>query len=368
MSYYNLKKILKTNAKFKIIIGERSNGKSYSVLERILKIYIENNKQSVYLRNTSEQIQKKNNADTIFKNHIHLLKDTMWDGIEMKSNGYYLYYINESNNKKVFDNEPFCYKMSVDNSTKNAKGGQYPNVGLIFYDEFIERNQSVELEKERFVNFLNMISTVARDRDDVEVFLVANKVNKHSRFFTEFGVTHIETLKEGEIRTYKAGNGDPLVAVEMSGGFAKKSDVYFAFDNIKAKTITNLGTKDGVWEYGDYPILIKDYDTDKEVFKFYIYYEDYILDCVIIQDESETYAYIREHLKYFFINENEDLIFSNNPKNKQNWFLDIKNGPKCIIKFFELLRNDKCYYDSYETGEIFGSYVKFCNSWSYIKK
>ena len=34
--YYSLKKIMSENADYNIIIGERSNGKTYAVLEKIL--------------------------------------------------------------------------------------------------------------------------------------------------------------------------------------------------------------------------------------------------------------------------------------------------------------------------------------------
>ena len=67
--YYNLKKILSENADYNIIIGERSNGKTYSVLEYILTDYIKNNNSGAYIRRWKDDIQGKR-ADSVFNSLV----------------------------------------------------------------------------------------------------------------------------------------------------------------------------------------------------------------------------------------------------------------------------------------------------------
>ena len=54
--YYSLKKILSENADYNIIIGERSNGKTYATLEYILTDYVNNNNSGAYIRRWKDDI------------------------------------------------------------------------------------------------------------------------------------------------------------------------------------------------------------------------------------------------------------------------------------------------------------------------
>ena len=50
VKYYSLKTILSKDAQYNIIFGERSNGKTYSVLKYGLERYINNNEQMAIIR------------------------------------------------------------------------------------------------------------------------------------------------------------------------------------------------------------------------------------------------------------------------------------------------------------------------------
>ena len=65
MKYYSLKQILKKNAQYNIIIGERSNGKTYACLLHCLKEYICNGNQFAIVRRWKEDVRGKR-ASTIF--------------------------------------------------------------------------------------------------------------------------------------------------------------------------------------------------------------------------------------------------------------------------------------------------------------
>ena len=66
MHYYSLQKILKKNAVYNVIFGERSNGKTYSVLKYGIKEYITNGGQLAIIRRWKEDIPGRRASD-IFK-------------------------------------------------------------------------------------------------------------------------------------------------------------------------------------------------------------------------------------------------------------------------------------------------------------
>ena len=55
--FYNLSNLLKTESQYKMLLGERSNGKSYAVKEYILNEAYKNNNQFAYIRRWREDIK-----------------------------------------------------------------------------------------------------------------------------------------------------------------------------------------------------------------------------------------------------------------------------------------------------------------------
>ena len=55
--YYSLDNILKKNARYNMIFGERSNGKTYSVLDYAVKEYFKTGNQLAVLRRWREDFK-----------------------------------------------------------------------------------------------------------------------------------------------------------------------------------------------------------------------------------------------------------------------------------------------------------------------
>lgn len=58
--YYDRTEIDKTEAAYRLIIGQRSNGKTYSILKTIIEQYFTEGKRSAYIRRYQEEIMPKN--------------------------------------------------------------------------------------------------------------------------------------------------------------------------------------------------------------------------------------------------------------------------------------------------------------------
>ena len=131
---------------------------------------------------------------------------------------------------------------------EHDKSTSYPDVTTIIFDEFLSR---IGYLKDEFMLFMNVVSTIVRQRNDVTIYMLGNTVNKYCPYFTEMGLTHVDKMEPGTIDVYTYGESKLKVAVEYCKDHnidGRKSDSYFAFDNPQLQMITN-----GVWEVALYP-------------------------------------------------------------------------------------------------------------------
>lgn len=356
--FYSLEPILKEKAQYNVIIGERSNGKTYSVLERALKNYCENGEQTAYIRRYREDFIGKRGeqlfASIVENGLVSKYTNGEYDSIKYYSGRWYLANFDSELGKLVATDEPFCFGFSL-SSMEHDKSVSYPRVTTIIFDEFLTRN--VYLNNE-FVIFMNVLSTIIRHRDDVTIFMLGNTVNKYSPYFKEMGLKHIQEMEKGSIEIYKYGESDLKVAVEYCKSIAKstkKSDIYFAFDNPSLSMITG-----GAWELAMYPhaptkILPKDI-----IFIFFISFDQSLIQGEVIQQIDCCYLYFHEKTTAIQ-DETKDIIFTPEPNPLPNYFRNIRKGTHPILsrlgKFF---KDDKVFFQDNEVGEVIRNYLNWC--------
>ena len=236
IKYWSIYPILSKQARYNIIYGERSNGKTYGTVEYCLEEYTKNGSEFAYIRRWDEDIVGKK-GESLFNAHINngvirRLTKGKWNYVVYKSRSYYL--------ARIEDNDI----VEIDY--------KYPNIRNIIFDEFFTRG--VYLPDE-FVIFQNVLSTLIRLRDDVKIFMLGNTVNKFSPYIKEMGLYKMANQKQGTIDIYEYGQTGLKVAVEFATMQTKekKSNVYFAFENPRLNMIKN-----GSWEIDIYPHYPKD--------------------------------------------------------------------------------------------------------------
>lgn len=354
MKYYSVKNILKQNAVYNVIVGERSNGKTYSTLEHCLKAYLKDgNSRFVYLRRWKEDITTKrmNNLFSIFD--IQKMTKGKFNTVIYKSGSFYL--ANEINEKNaVAEKLPFCYVVAL-SDMEHDKSVSFVNVKNIVFDEFLTRQFYI---RDEFVIFMNVISTVARNNDDVHIFMLGNTVNTYSPYFEEMGITNIKTQKQGTIDVYRYANDDLTVAVEYCANIesSKKSNKYFAFDNPRLEMI-----KGGKWELGNYKHLPSGYKIlDKNIiFTFAIRFNSETVRCDIIDDSKDVFLYItkkttdiKDNMLSYCLDSNETSFYKRN-----NLVLD---NYRLSVKIRSIISSGKVYYQNNTIGEIVRNYFIAC--------
>lgn len=352
--YYSLDNILSKNADYNIIFGERSNGKTYAALKYGIERYIKKGEQMAYIRRWREDLRGKR-AENLFANHvanglIEELTDGKFNEVFYFSNKWFLSYYDKDKNKRYPDSTPFCFSFCL-SEQEHEKSSSYPNVTTIVFDEFLTRR--IYLPDE-FMLYMNLLSTIIRQRDNVKVFMLGNTVNKFCPYFQEMGLKNVGVMEQGTIDIYRFGEQGATVAVEYCDTIVKQkaSNKYFCFDNQNLQMITG-----GKWELAVYPHLPCKYKPKDVLFVFYIKFNDAILQGNIIQVGDENFCYI--HQKTTPIkDEDNPLVYSLEMNGKPNYKRKlISNASYVESQVSRYFATDKVFFQNNEIGEIVRNYL-----------
>lgn len=359
LKYYSLKNILTKNAQYNIIFGERSNGKTYSVLKAGIENFANNAKQMAIIRRWQDDFRGKR-ASTMFDNLVNnneIAKATNgeWTGVYYYASRWY--FCRFENEKRIVHEIPFAYSFAI-SAMEHDKSTSYPNITLVLFDEFLTRGMYLPDE---FVLFMNVLSTIIRERNDVKIFMCGNAVNQYSPYFAEMGLIHIKQMKPGDIDVYEYGESGLRVAVEFadSPNKGKPSDLYFAFDNPKLSMITGTG---GIWEIAVYPHCPVKFTPKEIIFTYFIRFSGELLQCEIVQHEKLIFTFI--HRKTTELkNPDKDLIYSPDYDPRPNWKRKITKPTTPLEKKIALFYiTDKVFYQDNEIGEIVRNYLMWCKT------
>lgn len=236
--YYNIEKIMGYDVPYRLIIGSRSNGKTYAVKKMIIDRLAENDHfQFGYCRRLHEYIVR-DKLFNLFDDIEDYCVERLGSSISFNTkNGFYL--TNDKTKKTI--GHCFCVEDSM-----KYKGLSYPNVKLLFFDEFMDTDGYMDGETSRF---LNIISTIRRMRKDFECIMVANTITEYCPYFELFKID-VNKIKQGYI-TYGEHKKGVKFAIEWCryldfnyGTENQGKDDFLGFDdNNETSMILN-----GTWE------------------------------------------------------------------------------------------------------------------------
>lgn len=358
MKYYSLKRILKCNATYNVIFGERSNGKTYSVQEHALDKFWKTGGQLGVVRRWQDDFTGKRGSamfnGIVSNGVVKRITGGEWTSIYYFASRWYLCRYDEKGARETME-KPFAYGFAI-TSQEHDKSTNYPDITTILFDEFLTRSQYIPDE---FVLFCNVLSTIIRDRNNVQIFMLGNTVNKYCPYFQEMGLRHIQEMKQGTIDVYRYGNQDLTVAVEYCstvGKQGKPSDFYFAFDNPKLNMITG-----GTWEIDVYPHCPCKYRPCDIRYIYFIEFNGATLQCEVVCTDSGYFTFIHEKTTDIK-NRERDLIFTLDDTSHR------RNIRRCLMhpedklgeKLAMMFKHNRVFYQNNDVGELVANYLKAC--------
>lgn len=357
MEYYSFEKIDETGANWRVIFGERSNGKTYGSKKKMISNFLSKGKQFAYVRRNVEEIKtrrisaywddmvKDGYLETVCKKHFG--KEYHGFYIIPKNGGFFLH---GCKNENDFNLGKIGYYFAL-NQARYDKTNPYPDVNMIVFDEFLCK--PAEEIPDEFTLLLNLVSTIKRKREDMVIYLLGNTVNRNSQIMEQMHI-NLKELKQGEIRVFDfySETAHNTVAVEYTENFkqSEKSESFFTFGNQKERMILK-----GEWETGEYhtsPAIGLD-DKNVDLALVCAYEENRIYVYVGLDDS----AYVSEKripwIKKEFLTLTTGKTFvSRNTLNK--------NDPRAedLVRYLRILRDiGGLVFDKNETGFDFDVFL-----------
>lgn len=354
--YYDRTAIDETNAAYRLIIGQRSNGKTFSVLKTILEQYFNEGKRSAYIRRYAEEIMPKNIqllfSQDLLTNMIIELSGGEYNGTFYRANCFYLAFYDEDGHIDKKDTTPFCITRAI-NTWETTKGQDAGELHLICFDEFMTRSGYLS---EEFVKFCNLLSSLIRDRKDCVIYMLANSVNKYCPYFQEMGLQDVDKMEQGEIRVYSYETSELTVAVEYCANVEatkKTSNKYFAFENSQLKMITS-----GAWEIKCYPRAPYPIHEEDIFKRFYIGFGDQLLCGEIILRSPDLFIFIHRQTKDIKIDELTPYYTTDFTTSRCHVRF-LKDCPTDLHKLIRdlIVKKAVCFSDN-EIGELFRNWIQ----------
>lgn len=225
--YYRLTNILKHNPNYIMLLGERSNGKSYSVKEYCLRNAYEKGEEMVYLRRFDRDLTVSNVSRYFSDISITTLTNNEYSGIDCYRGE--IFFCNFDEKYKAKRGKKIGYYIALNNDER-TKSQSFPNVKNIVYEEFITDKLYLQDEPTRLQN---LVSTVLRHRQGL-VFLIGNTINRVCPYFSEWDLRNIPKQKPGSIDDYdykrindKGEEFTTRISVEFCEDCGIKSSMFF---------------------------------------------------------------------------------------------------------------------------------------------
>lgn len=360
-SFYNPTELLKCHADIYMIIGERSNGKTYGVNRYAMHKYAAGLGGMAVVRRWEVDLKGQNQKELfdgiVLNNEVSQMTNGVWTNVYNYGNRWNFSRYTEKG-KRIIDSNPFGYAFWL-SGAEHFKSLSFPTISTFVFDEALTRGRYLANE---YKAFSSILSTVVRYRDDVEVFLIGNTVNKYCPYFEEFGIYDLESMKPGDIREYVYNEEHGWkIAVQFSDAISeegKPSDKYFAFKNP-----TNLMITKGVWETDMYPHLPRKFVPREVQFRFYVVFKRNILECEVISGDDDIFLFVHKKTSELQYGP-EDLIFTTEEYSSKPGIRRRIDKPVDRIgqKVYSFFQSDKVFYQSNDIGEIMRNYLMWCKT------
>lgn len=367
IEYYSLDRILKEDADYNIIIGEKGNGKSYQIkTRRALGNYLESvsdkvrdilpecfkdGKRFMLLRRLREEISN----DQVMNYFKDLNISKITDGKYSTINCYRkkIYFANLDSDGKVKNGELIGYVVAL-STEQNYASNMFLDVSDMIFEEFMSRTLYL---KNEVTKLMNLYATVDRKRHTTKLWLVGNTVTRVNPYVNEWGLHDIlSKMHPGDLKTVEIKTSDNDV-VKIAIEFCKPTGV-------SSHVIGSSGSmiNEGKWETRPQPHLPKSKNDYKVEFRFIFKYQNFKFICELLSD-------LKTHNIAYFIYpyegeiDNKTLVITDeiniSPLYQRNIYDLSINNDRLKMILSTTFREQNIFYSDDLTGTDFKQVVDF---------
>ena len=342
-TYYDISEMLKTNAEYMMLLGQRSNGKSYQVKKTVLEDFYFNETKFIYLRRWKADIKQKE-VSTYFDD-IPIAKYTNREYNSVRAMNGFIYLCKIEDGLIVEKREMGRYCAL--NEYERYKSQVFMNYKNIVYEEFITDSIYLNDEPKLLQQF---VSTVAR-LEKIRVFLIGNTLTRVCPYFHEWCLENVLKQKQGTIEIYKyhmEDNVEVKIAVEYCANTNNKNTMFFGQ---AAKQIVT-----GEWDVKEVPKLPRQLYEYKKIYEVMVVYQafKFVLELLIEPKEGGVIIFVYPYTSNRKIQRVITDEFSDKPYISSK--LDIDKKPELLM--LKALRMDKVCYSDNLTGSDFSKVIE----------
>ena len=202
--WYSYDRICGFNAVFNFIISERGCGKTYGALKMVIKDFIKNGNEFVYLRRYKSELNKA--VPKLFDALIHNNEFPDYD-FKIEANKFFIRAKEEEHDKKAWIKIGEAVALSTASILKSS---DFSGVKTIIFDEFLLSTGIFHYVKGEIESLLDVVETIGRLRD-IRVFFLGNALSQTNPYFAYFDLSlpynsEFKTFKDGLIVVNYAKN------------------------------------------------------------------------------------------------------------------------------------------------------------------
>lgn len=265
-----------SSGKYIVDMSERSTGKTTNWLLLGMCMHELYETQIIYIRERSDMIMPKHSKQlftTILEyNYVDQITGGKYNNIRYSSRAFY--YWNTTTGE--VSETPFMLCLGIDENMLNKSSFNAPRGDLIIFDEFISKYNYSML----FVDFMDTLKTVIRERYSPLIVMCANTINKHSFWFKELGIyDEVQHLKINQRRQFTNAGGTVIDLAymgrrveDMPPEKRRHNTMFFGFENSLLNSI-----RGGEWAIKLYQHITGEPDTVEHLRNIYLKHNGYYM-------------------------------------------------------------------------------------------
>lgn len=271
----DIKKHLK-DSDFLLVLGERSNGKSYSSKNLIIKECWKNNKEFIYLRRYDLDVKDSLCVGYFGDCPIETMTGGEYTCVDVWRKSIYLSNIDENGKVKHGQKIGYCHSLS---GAEHYKSLAFPDVNYIIYEEVVSQdgrylfNEPSKLQQ--------YVSTIFRHRKG-KVILIGNTISRICPYYNEWDLK-VAKQKLGTVEDYVFHNDngdDTRLKVYLTDTLNYNTGMFFG---LPAKNITK-----GAYDVTEQPHLPKPLSKYKSLYNVVVEYYEFKFLCTLFMDKEQS--------------------------------------------------------------------------------